>query len=34
MLLVVDDSLETNLVCGAEILKNTKQEKVLGVTDN
>ena len=32
MLLGVDDSLQTNLVCGDEILKNTKQEKVLGVT--
>ena len=32
MLLGADDSLQTNLVCGDEILKNTKQEKVLGVT--
>ena len=32
MLLGVDDSLQTNLVCGDEILKNAKQEKVLGVT--
>ena len=32
ILLGVDDSLQTNLVCGDEILKNTKQEKVLGVT--
>ena len=32
MLLGVDYSLETNLVCGEEILKNTKQKKVLGVT--
>ena len=32
MLLVVDDALQINLVCGDEILKNTKQEKVLGVT--
>ena len=32
MLLGVDDSLQINLVCGDEILKNTKQEKVLGVT--
>ena len=32
LLLGVDDSLQTNLVCGDEILKNTKQEKVLGVT--
>ena len=27
MLLGVDDSLQTNLVCCDEILKNTKQEK-------
>ena len=27
MLLDVDDSLQTNLVCGDEILKSTKQEK-------
>ena len=32
MLLGVDDSLQINLVCGNEILKNTKQGKVLGVT--
>ena len=32
MLLGVDDSLRANLVCGGEILKNTKQEKVLGIT--
>ena len=32
MLLGVDDLLQTNMVCGDEILKNTKQEKVLGVT--
>ena len=32
ILLGVDDSLQTNQVCGDEILKNTKQEKVLGVT--
>ena len=32
MLLGVDESLQTNLVCGDEILKNKKQEKVLGVT--
>ena len=32
MLLGVDDSLQTNLVCSDAILKNTKQEKVLGVT--
>ena len=30
ILLGVDDSLPTNLVCGDQILKNTKQEKVLG----
>ena len=28
----LNDSLQTNLVCGDGILKNTKQEKVLGVT--
>ena len=32
MLLGVDDSLQTNLVCGDEMLKNTKREKVFGVT--
>ena len=32
MLLGVDDSLQINLVCGNEILKNTKKGKVLGVT--
>ena len=32
MLLGVDDELQTNLVCGNEALKNSKQEKVLGVT--
>ena len=32
MLLGVDDDLQTNLVCGNETLKNSKQEKVLGVT--
>ena len=32
MLLGVDDVLQTNLVCGNETLKNSKQEKVLGVT--
>ena len=32
MLLGVDDLLQTNMVCGDEILKNTKQERVLGVT--
>ena len=31
MLLGVDDSLQTNLVSGDEILKNTKQEKKLGM---
>ena len=29
MLLDVDDSLQTNLVCGDEIRKNRKEEKVL-----
>ena len=28
----VDDSLQTNLVCGDKILKNTIQKKRLGVT--
>ena len=32
MLLGVGVLFQTNLVCGDEILKNTKQEKVLGVT--
>ena len=32
MLLGIDDSLHINLACGDKILKNTKQEKVLGVT--
>ena len=32
MLLGVDDELQTNLVCGNKTLKNSKQEKVLGVT--
>ena len=32
LLLGVDDSLQTNLLCGDEILKNRKQEKVFGVT--
>ena len=32
MLLGVDDKLQTNLVCENETLKNSKQEKVLGVT--
>ena len=32
MLLRVDDELQTNPVCGNETLKNSKQEKVLGVT--
>ena len=31
MLLGIDDSLQTNLVYGDEILKNTKHRKVLGV---
>ena len=34
MLLRADDSLQTSLVCVDEIHKNTKQEKVLGVTLN
>ena len=34
MLIGVDDSLQTNLECGDQILKITKHEKVLGVTDN
>ena len=32
MLLGVDDELQTNLVGGNETLKNSKKEKVLGVT--
>ena len=32
MLLGVDDELQTNLVCGNKTFKNSKQEKVLGVT--
>ena len=32
MLLGVDDPLQTNLVCGYQILKKAMQEKVLGVT--
>ena len=32
MLLGIDDELQTKLVCGNETLKNSKQEKVLGVT--
>ena len=32
MLLGVDGELHSNLVCGNETLKNSKQEKVLGVT--
>ena len=32
MLLRADDELQINLVCGNETLKNSKQEKVLGVT--
>ena len=31
MLLGVDDGLQTNMVCGNETLKNSKQEKVLGL---
>ena len=34
MLLGVDDELQTNLVCGNETLKNSKQEKVLGATND
>ena len=32
MLVGVDDELQVNLVCGNETLKNSKQEKALGVT--
>ena len=32
MLLGVDNELQTNLVCANETVKNSKQEKVLGVT--
>ena len=32
MLLGVDTEFQTNLECGNETLKNSKQEKVLGVT--
>ena len=32
MLLGFDDELQTNLVCGNETLKNSKQEAILGVT--
>ena len=32
MLLGVDYSLQTNIICGDKILKSIKQEKVLGVT--
>ena len=32
MLLAVDNELQTNLVCANETVKNSKQEKVLGVT--
>ena len=32
MLLGVDDELQTNLVCRNKTLKNSKQEKVLGIT--
>ena len=31
MLLGVDDELQTNLLCRNETLKNSKQEKILGV---
>ena len=34
MLLGVENSLQTNLVYGDEILKNTKQKKVFGVLNN
>ena len=34
LLLGFDDELQTNLVCGNETLKNSKQKKVLGVTIN
>ena len=34
MLLGVNDPLQTNLVCGGQILEKTIQEKVLGVTLN
>ena len=33
MLLGVDDSLQDNMVCGDEILKNTKQEKVFAINN-
>ena len=32
MLLGVDDELQTNVICGNETLKNSKQEKILVVT--
>ena len=32
MLLGVDYSLQTNIICGDKILKSIKREKVLGVT--
>ena len=32
MLLSIDDELQTNLECGNKTLKNSNQEKVLGVT--
>ena len=32
MSLGIDDELQSDLVCGSETLKNSKQEKVLGVT--
>ena len=33
-MLHVDDEFQTNLVCGNKTLKNSKQEKVLGITIN
>ena len=32
MLSTVDDEFQTNLLCGNETLKSSKQEKILGVT--
>ena len=34
LVLGVDNSLQINPVCDEEILKNTKEEKVLGVTSD
>ena len=31
-MLIYVDLMQTNLVCGDEVLKNTKQEKMLGAT--